>query len=281
MVKNYIYSHPSTHNLSIISQNENNRFVTDVQISTWDDKQDSLGFTPENKDNKGVANGYASLNSNGLVPLSQLPASMKEARVVQTIAERDDIEDLFEGIHIFVTDASDDPTVDSGGAEYIWSDTEFIKISETESMDLIINWSDVADKPNSSTTNIDDAVDKRHSHSNLSILNDTTASFTTELSTKLSDISTEANKTENSSTNGNVMIDGVEVQVYRHPSTHTADQISDLDTAVKAIKVDNAINADVATNALKINGYKLFIQSSTPNSSDRENGTIWIDAEIN
>ena len=36
-------------------------------------KQASLGFTPENADNKGTANGYAGLGSDGKVPSSQLP----------------------------------------------------------------------------------------------------------------------------------------------------------------------------------------------------------------
>lgn len=38
-------------------------------------KQDALGYTPENAANKGVANGYASLGVDGLVPASQLPAA--------------------------------------------------------------------------------------------------------------------------------------------------------------------------------------------------------------
>lgn len=33
----------------------------------------SLGFTPENAANRGVPNGYASLNASGVVPASQLP----------------------------------------------------------------------------------------------------------------------------------------------------------------------------------------------------------------
>lgn len=42
----------------------------DAQLTA---KQDSLGYTPENIANKGVANGYASLDSNGKIPLSQIP----------------------------------------------------------------------------------------------------------------------------------------------------------------------------------------------------------------
>ncbi|HZJ83443.1 MAG TPA: hypothetical protein VFD57_06510 [Clostridia bacterium] len=37
-------------------------------------KQDSLGFTPENTSKKGAANGYASLDANKKVPLAQLPS---------------------------------------------------------------------------------------------------------------------------------------------------------------------------------------------------------------
>lgn len=41
-------------------------------------KQDALGFTPENPANKGTPGGYASLDSAGKVPISQLPASIME-----------------------------------------------------------------------------------------------------------------------------------------------------------------------------------------------------------
>jgi len=68
------YSHPANHPPSIITEDSSNRFVTDAQISSWDGKQAALGFTPEDSANKGDANGYAELNSSGLVPSSQLPA---------------------------------------------------------------------------------------------------------------------------------------------------------------------------------------------------------------
>lgn len=38
----------------------------------------ALGYTPENAANKGIANGYASLDSGGKVPVSQLPNSIME-----------------------------------------------------------------------------------------------------------------------------------------------------------------------------------------------------------
>lgn len=46
------YTHPTNHPPSIITQDANNRFVTDAERSTWNDKQGALGFTPENVSNK-------------------------------------------------------------------------------------------------------------------------------------------------------------------------------------------------------------------------------------
>lgn len=54
--------------------------------------------------------------------------------------------------------------------------------------------------------------------SNKSILDAITAAFTTTLKTKLDGIATGATKTENSATNGNIKINGVEQVVYTHPS---------------------------------------------------------------
>jgi hypothetical protein len=40
-----VYSHPANHPPSIIIQDSSNRFVTDTEKSTWNGKQDALGFT--------------------------------------------------------------------------------------------------------------------------------------------------------------------------------------------------------------------------------------------
>jgi hypothetical protein len=68
------YVHPANHPASIITQDASNRFVTDTEKATWNAKQNALGFTPENITNKGLANGYASLDASGKVPSAQLPA---------------------------------------------------------------------------------------------------------------------------------------------------------------------------------------------------------------
>jgi hypothetical protein len=50
---------------------DTNTYLTEI---TSTDVTDALGFTPENAANKGVNNGYASLDGGGKVPSSQLPS---------------------------------------------------------------------------------------------------------------------------------------------------------------------------------------------------------------
>lgn len=66
-------THTGTQAPGTIVQDASNRFVTDAEKASWTTKQDALGFTPENVANKGVANGYASLNALGQLPNSQIP----------------------------------------------------------------------------------------------------------------------------------------------------------------------------------------------------------------
>lgn len=68
------YIHPSNHAPSIITQDANNRFVSDTEKATWNAKQAALGFVPENVSNKNQANGYAGLDGSGKLPASLLPA---------------------------------------------------------------------------------------------------------------------------------------------------------------------------------------------------------------
>lgn len=95
---------------------------------------------------KGVPNGYASLDASGVIPSSQLPSNLKEVKVVANLAERDSLE-KFEGLRVLVTDASADTTVISGWAEYVWNGVSFIKTAEMESLDVVLSWGNVTDKP--------------------------------------------------------------------------------------------------------------------------------------
>lgn len=73
----------------------------------------------------------------------------------------------------------------------------------------------------------------KHTHSNKSILDATTASFTNELLSKLNGIVSGATKVEKSTTNGNVKINGTETNVYTHPTYQNHD------SGLYKISIDN------------------------------------------
>ncbi|MBP2629900.1 MAG: MaLMM01 [Firmicutes bacterium] len=101
--------------------------------------------------NKGQAGGYPNLNADGYVPLAQLPPNIKEMRVVSNIAARDAITgaDLYESLQVHVIDATGDPTVKSGWAEYIYdaTNTTWVKRAEKESMDVILDYANIQNIP--------------------------------------------------------------------------------------------------------------------------------------
>lgn len=94
----------------------------------------------------------------------------------------------------------------------------------------VLNGADIVSLINGSSSKVDDdnlsanvldALSKRHSHGNSAILSSIEAAFTNALKTKLDGIAASATKTENSATNGNIKINGVEANVYTHPGTGT------------------------------------------------------------
>ncbi|MGM0517894.1 MAG: hypothetical protein ACQER6_09875 [Pseudomonadota bacterium] len=94
-------------------------------------------------------------------------AGASALEIVDDITARDALT-LTENAFVLVLDASGDETVDSGGATYAYrhSDTSWHKMSEAESMDVVLQWANIQDKPTSAVADIDDAVSKRHNHSN-------------------------------------------------------------------------------------------------------------------
>lgn len=93
-------------------------------------------------------------------------------QIVANIAARDALTPAT-NIFVLVLDASADATVTAGAALYVWDNVgeDWIKVTEYESLDVTVAWGDISGKPSSSTADIDDAVTKKHAHSNLSVLN--------------------------------------------------------------------------------------------------------------
>jgi len=68
--------------------------------------------------------------------------------VVADITARDALTSMNIGDQCWVLDASDDSTVTSGAAKYIYQDSTngWVKTAEAESMDVVVSWSDVTNK---------------------------------------------------------------------------------------------------------------------------------------
>jgi hypothetical protein len=84
-------------------------------------------------------------------------------QIVADITARDAL-GLTENAFVLVLDASGDPTVAGGNALYAWefATTTWHKLAEFESLDVVIDWTDVQNRPTSAVADIDDAVAKRH-----------------------------------------------------------------------------------------------------------------------
>jgi hypothetical protein len=98
-------------------------------------------------------------------------AGFSNLEVVANIAARDALTPT-RNIQVIVLDATGDATVASGAATYVYrlSNTTWYKVSEAESLDVVLNWANLQNKPTSAVADIDDAVSKRHAHANSAVL---------------------------------------------------------------------------------------------------------------
>ena len=96
--------------------------------------------------------------------------------IVENIAERDLLSGKIPGDKCYVIDATDDPTVEKGGASYIWMPAKgyeqpyWRKLGEDESQDFTLEWNMINGRPESAPGDIDDAVDAAHEHENKALL---------------------------------------------------------------------------------------------------------------
>lgn len=161
------------------------RHITNAERMTWNSKQDALGYTPLNSSLKGANGGLAELDSAGKVPSSQLPS------YVDDVLEYNSLPNFpltGEAGKIYVaTDAN---------LTYRWSGTGYVEISPS-----------LALGETSSTAYRGDRGSIAYSHS------------------QSSHARIDATKVENSVTNGNIKINGVETNIYTHPTTSGSKHI--------------------------------------------------------
>lgn len=107
--------------------------------------------------------------------LSNWSGAASTVSIVADIAARDAlIATLDANTMILVVDASADPTVGAGSALYAYAagtDTVY-KLAEYESLDVIVQWSEIEGRPSSTPAQIDNAVSLAHSHANKAVLDE-------------------------------------------------------------------------------------------------------------
>lgn len=100
-------------------------------------------------------------------------ADYNAIEIVDDIADRNTLgATLTHNALILVIDATGDPTVASGAAMYAYVEATqtYRKVYEMEGMDFTVSWNQIQGRPTSSVADIDDAVAKRHTHTNKVLL---------------------------------------------------------------------------------------------------------------
>lgn len=118
-------------------------------------------------DNAGVATRRIPTEADIQSLINASLSGLSALEVVADITARDALT-LTENTQVLVLDASADPTVASGAATYVWdnANTTWVKISEAESLDVVLDWANIQNGPSSSPAAIDAAVANSHTHSN-------------------------------------------------------------------------------------------------------------------
>lgn len=90
---------------------------------------------------------------------------------VANIAARNEMTPT-KSMFVYVADATADETVSAGAAMYLYdlANTTWHKVTEYESLDLVLSWDNITDKPSRSVAEIDDAVAASHIHENMDVL---------------------------------------------------------------------------------------------------------------
>lgn len=129
----------------------------------------------------GQAGGFAVLDENGFIPTKNInPSVLAINTEFPTVTEMlaATTETIFPGELVMVVDASADPTVEAGWAIYrrlvnasdLTTLESWQKIAEKESLDVVVSWDNLKDKPTSTVSQIDAAVANAHTHANKAVL---------------------------------------------------------------------------------------------------------------
>jgi hypothetical protein len=122
-------------------------------------------------DNAGVAARHVINTSDVSAMIASAMAAQSQLTIVADIAARNALTPTT-STWVYVVDATTDTSVIAGGATYLFNPTGsvWIKSSEAESLDVVLNWSAIQNKPTSTVGAIDAAVAASHTHANSGVL---------------------------------------------------------------------------------------------------------------
>ena len=202
------------------------KHVTASERSSWNAKQNNLGFTPENASKKSKANGYASLDANGKVPASELPSYVDDVIEATTLAN---LPTTGETGKIYVT-TNDNKT-------YRWSGTAYAEISAslalgtTSSTAYRGDLGNIAYSHSKATGNPHGTTKAQIGLGSVDNTSDANKPVSTATQTELD------KKVNNSQVLTNVPLNAKFTDtVYTHPSSHPASMI--VETSTKRFATD-------------------------------------------
>lgn len=213
-------------------------YLSSTDWTTFNGKQPLLGYVPENVANKGIAGGYASLDSNsklvqnvdagnitsGTINIARLPTGALERLVVvanqtaryalttASVQNGDTVKQTDTGVMYFVVD---DANLNNANGYQVY----------TAGSATTVPWSGVTSTPTTlSGYGITDATPSSHMGSGgtaHAVATTSTAGFESAADkTKLDGIYAGATKVEGSTINGNIKVNGSELVVYTHVKTN-------------------------------------------------------------
>ena len=132
------------------------------ELDSLQEYTDSELDLKEDKAEKGVAEGYASLDEDAKVPLNQLPKSANQiVYITDTVEDTPSTEELTTGDICYEIETGD---------SYVFNGTDWESLALDED-NIQAKWGLLRDAPSSSIEDIDEAVNKKHSHDNKDLLN--------------------------------------------------------------------------------------------------------------
>lgn len=190
-----VYAHPSNHPASMIVEDSNHRFVTDIEKNNWNNI-----ITNSTIVKKSSINGNININDTEEIVVYKHPENHSANIIIQDenhrfvtdtekikwnniISNTAKVEKSNINGNIKINDVEETIYVhpESHPASMVVEDSNRRFVTDTEKN----NWNN---KPASAINDIDDAVSKKHNHNNKSILDSTSAVFTATLEEKINNM---------------------------------------------------------------------------------------------